>query len=329
MGGNGASGLSVRYAVVIALLMACGEPEQRADKPEISSSAPTASGARTTDETHIRIEGGRVAVGHEMPAEIAKQPLRDAALRPNVIKIPTYYIDRFAVTNADYLGCVRAGACPDECQKGHVCVGSVYDQYHITDPALARYPVATATVAGAEAYCRWIGERLPTEVEWERAARGAHSNDFPWGAAKPTQSASARRPTLPSERWKQAWTTAIDEQRSSVDISEDGVVGMAMGVPELVEDRAGVTPGMQENSITSAADCRDCARVIKGNISWGGLIATPLSDRVGVPTPAWGRARGSFGGFRCAYTDSSQRPAASFFQARQRLLSGQGLERAP
>lgn len=62
----------------------------------------------------------------------------------------------------------------------------VRDGRFAPNPGFDRHPVTETTWAGALAYCRWRGARLPSEVEWEAAARGIQGRLFPWGNAMPT-----------------------------------------------------------------------------------------------------------------------------------------------
>jgi serine/threonine-protein kinase len=90
------------------------------------------------------------------------------------ITLDAFWIDRTEVTNAQYRKCVEAGICeePATCDWGT----PTYN-----DSAKADHPVVCVTWNQARTYCQWAGKRLPTEAEWEKAARGTDGLVFPWG----------------------------------------------------------------------------------------------------------------------------------------------------
>ena len=90
--------------------------------------------------------------------------------------VDAFSIDRAEVTNAHYRACVKAGKC----------AAPAHPQSDYDDPARFRHPVRGVSWKQAKAYCAWQGKRLPTEAEWERAARGKGDFLFPWGDARPT-----------------------------------------------------------------------------------------------------------------------------------------------
>jgi eukaryotic-like serine/threonine-protein kinase len=102
----------------------------------------------------------------------------DAESRPvSLIYVETFYIDKYEVTNEMYAACVSAGGCKMPNKSGSATRASYYN-----NPAFSNYPVIYVDWNMAKTYCEWRDARLPTEAEWEKAARGAEDERaYPWG----------------------------------------------------------------------------------------------------------------------------------------------------
>ncbi len=87
---------------------------------------------------------------------------------PHKIVLRSYDIQRTEVTQGEWAACVAAGVCTPT-------------PYHWDPKGLDNWPVTGMNRTEAEAYCGWIGGRLPTEAEWELAARGPDGRLNPWG----------------------------------------------------------------------------------------------------------------------------------------------------
>lgn len=95
---------------------------------------------------------------------------------PRVVTLPAYTIAEFETTREEYQECVDAGSCtPTPVPCGHL------DEE--LDPN--RVPVTCVDFTQARTYCEWRGGRLPSEAEWERAARGDEGARWGWGDAAP------------------------------------------------------------------------------------------------------------------------------------------------
>jgi eukaryotic-like serine/threonine-protein kinase len=99
----------------------------------------------------------------------------------HIVYLNEYYIYQKEVTNGMYQACVSAKACPRPAQ----IISATREQYY-GSPEFDDYPVIYVTWVGAVSYCKWAGANLPTEAQWEKAARGTESLMFPWGDNSPT-----------------------------------------------------------------------------------------------------------------------------------------------
>jgi len=206
-----------------------------------------------------------------------------AMMGPAIYETPAYKIDRFEVTNVQYAAFVEA--------TGHAPAAFAYDaEFNQADQ-----PVTGVTWQDAVDYCAWSGKRLPSEVEWEKAARGLNGHIYPWGSVFDPLKAH-----LSGE-------APVSVNAFTDDTSPFGVRGLAGNVSEWVANtdqaRAGVCgKGHHDHGGHKMAAKHDpsvptetCA-YLKGN-SWSGRPhMTKLSNRM------WDYASSvaEFVGFRCA-----------------------------
>lgn len=138
-----------------------------------------------------------------------------------VLYLDEFFIDQYEVTNRHYAECVQAGRCTLPRLPRSVNFGRYY-----AESGFGNYPVIWVSWEDAAAYCEYMGKRLPTEAEWEKAARGVENWIYPWGNEEPTTQANfnyIQRDVAPVGSFPQ-------------DVSYYGVHDMAGNVREWVGD---------------------------------------------------------------------------------------------
>jgi serine/threonine-protein kinase len=98
----------------------------------------------------------------------------------HIVNLDAFWIDQTEVTNAMYTKCVDAGICDPPSPITSFRRDSYYGNADFNN-----YPVIHILWDGAKTYCSWVDRRLPTEAEWEKAARGTDGRTYPWGNDKP------------------------------------------------------------------------------------------------------------------------------------------------
>ena len=228
-----------------------------------------------------------------IPAGEFQMGSAEKASPPHTVFLDNYRIDKTEVSNAQYALCVADGKCTEPANKRSALRESYYD-----NPEYADYPVIYVGWEQAAAYCTWADRRLPTEAEWEKAARGTDGRIYPWGSNFDGTllnycDASCQNPWKDG-RFEDGYIETSPMGEYSRGASPYGVLDMAGNVVEWVADwYAPYRQDYQKNPIGPASGVD---KVMRGG-AWGDDVNQVRSDvRSNVNPNNWM----DFIGFRCA-----------------------------
>ncbi len=155
-----------------------GDPRIRTLEPALARVSGGAFTMGTDSESVDQIVGQfQEETGDPEPEHQTQRGLVLMETPARTVELPPFYIGKFLVTNLDFRSLVLAGDAPPR----------EYWDGTVIDPWIQNQPVRDVTWDEAVAYCDWLADatgrpyRLPTEEEWEKAARGADARQFPWG----------------------------------------------------------------------------------------------------------------------------------------------------
>jgi formylglycine-generating enzyme required for sulfatase activity len=161
----------------------------RATQPVVPSVTVATPIAGFTDEYGAKmnlIPAGEFQMGNDANASSADCLRYRSGCQPSWFKeeepvhtvyLDAFYIDLYEVTNAQYAQCVKAGACTEPEKESSSKRSSYYGNSDFSN-----YPVINVSWKQAWAFCEWRGAELPTEAQWEKAARGGLEGKlYPWG----------------------------------------------------------------------------------------------------------------------------------------------------
>jgi formylglycine-generating enzyme required for sulfatase activity len=269
--------LLVRLVLAALLLAACGGGQTLAPSPSPPPSssgepvpyttedgagiaAPPAGtggddGFSVPGETWLRPADGMVMVyvpGGTFPmgsTEDDPEATLDELPR-HMVTLDGFWIDLTEVTNAQFVQFLNEHGNSDlqgtkmiVLDKGYTQISQESDQFMTTEAALD-LPVLMVTWHGAATYCQWAGGRLPTEAEWEYAARGPQGNVYPWGNDPPTCDLA---------NYGDCSRVAVRVGSRPAGASWCGALDMAGNVWEWVTDRFGPYSGLPQENPTGPA----------------------------------------------------------------------------
>ncbi len=194
--------------------------------------------------------------------------------------LSSFWIDKTAVTIGEYKECVAAGACTEPPAAHDKYWGGGFDNYpHVADWRDARD------------YCEWRGSSLPTEAQWEKAARGTDGRLYPWGNEPPTCELTNWNACDDPSTYSAVGTRPVGQ-------SPYGALDMAGNLNEWCSDR--YIPGIYQNQFVNGPVVDPHYPEGSEMVIRGGVFAARLEWMLRVSGRGSGSTNIEGAAFRCA-----------------------------
>lgn len=159
--------VSIFAIVIFAFPLLAGCAEQAAVDEAAVAVEPDAEPERPEPGDMVLIPAGEFLMGSDEKPAAGGPPL---AAPEHKVDLPAYYMDVYEVTYGQWMRfTTESDYSPEGDWRQYYSIGKEYN------------PVTNVTWDDAKAFCEWAGKRLPTEAEWEKAARGTEGLKYPWG----------------------------------------------------------------------------------------------------------------------------------------------------